>query len=44
MKYADLTQYQNGGTLGQGALTVDYIFSDGMIGFFGTKGFKNQRW
>jgi hypothetical protein len=42
MKYADLTQYQNGGTLGQGALTLDYIFKDGMIGFFGTKGFKNQ--
>jgi len=42
MKYADLTQYQNGGTLGQGALTLDYIFKGGMIGFFGTKGFKNQ--
>ncbi len=41
MKYADLTQYQSGGTLGQGALTLDYIFSRGMIGFFGTKGFKN---
>ncbi len=41
MKYADLTQYQNGGTLGQGAFTLDYVFKRGMIGFFGTKGFKN---
>ncbi len=42
MKYADLTQYQGGGTLGQGAVTLDYVFSDGTLGFFGTKGFKNQ--
>ena len=41
MKYADLTQFQSGGTLGQGALTLDYLFKDGSIGFFGTKGFKN---
>ncbi len=42
MKYADLTQYSSGGTLGEGALTLDYIFKRGMIGFFGTKGFKDQ--
>lgn len=42
MKYADLAQYFGGGTLGQGAITLDYVFSDGTIGLFGTKGFKNQ--
>lgn len=41
-KYADLTQYQNGGVLGQGALTLDYLFKGGSLGFFGTKGFMNQ--
>lgn len=41
LKYADLKQFQSGGTLGEGALTLDYIFKRGMIGFFGTKGFKN---
>ncbi len=42
MKYADLTQFQSGGTLGQGAFTLDYIFKRGMIGLFGTKGFKTS--
>src|SRR5438552_8982503 len=41
MKYVNLAQYQSGGTLGQGALTFDYIFKRGRIGAFGTKGFKN---
>src|SRR5262249_53106811 len=40
-KYVNLRQYQNGGTLGQGALTFDYIFKNGRLGVFGTKGFKN---
>src|SRR5437667_3200965 len=41
MKYVNISQYQSGGTLGQGALTFDYIFKRGRIGAFGTKGFKN---
>ena len=41
MKYVNISQYQSGGTLGQGALTFDYIFKRGCIGAFGTKGFKN---
>lgn len=41
-KHATLTGYQTGGTLGQGAFTLDYIFSRGKIGFFGTKGFLDN--
>src|SRR5437899_5699980 len=41
MKYVNISQYQSGGTLGQGALTFDYIFKRGRICAFGTKGFKN---
>jgi len=41
-KHASLSQFQNGGTLGEGALTIDYIFGRGKIGFFGTKGFMNN--
>ena len=41
-KHVDLTQYQNGGTLGQGALTIDYIFGRGKVGLFGTKAFLNN--
>jgi hypothetical protein len=40
-KYVNIRQYQSGGTLGQGALTFDYIFKNGRVGAFGTKGFKN---
>ena len=40
-KYLNFKQYQNGGGLGQAAFLVDYIFSRGRIGAFGTKGFKN---
>ena len=40
-KWLDLKQYENGGTLGQAAFLVDYIFSDGRIGAFFTRGFKN---
>jgi len=40
-KYLDYKQYQNGGALGQGAFLLDYIFSRGRIGVFGTQGFKN---
>ncbi|MBS1872635.1 MAG: OmpA family protein [Acidobacteria bacterium] len=41
-KHVDLHQYQNGGTLGQAALTMDYIFKQGKIGLFGTKGFLDN--
>jgi hypothetical protein len=40
-KYLNFKEYQNGGGLGQAAVLVDYIFSRGRIGFYGTKGFKN---
>jgi hypothetical protein len=40
-KHASLTQFQNGGTLGEGALTLDYVFKHGKLGVFGTKGFMN---
>jgi len=42
LKYVDISQYQSGGTLGQGALTLDYIFKRGRVGVFGTKGFRNE--
>lgn len=41
-KHVDLSGYQNGGTLGQAAVTFDYIFKLGRIGIFGTKGFLNN--
>src|SRR5947208_5818238 len=41
-KYVDISQYQSGGTLAQGALTLDYIFKRGRVGLFGTKGFRNE--
>jgi hypothetical protein len=41
-KHVTLTGNQQGGTLGQAALTVDYIAKFGKIGFFGTKGFMDN--
>jgi uncharacterized cupredoxin-like copper-binding protein len=40
-KYLQLKQYQQGGVLGEAAFMVDYLFSRGRIGVFGTQGFKN---
>ncbi len=40
-KHVTLANNQNGATLGQAALTVDYIFSRGRVGVFGTKGFMD---
>jgi hypothetical protein len=40
-KYLNFKQFQNGGGLGQAAFLLDYVFSRGRIGVFGTKGFKN---
>ncbi len=41
-KHVRLDGYQQGGTLGQAAFTLDYIFSRGRVGFFGTKAFMNE--
>jgi hypothetical protein len=38
-KHVTLAGNQYGATLGQAALTVDYLFSRGRVGLFGTKGF-----
>jgi len=41
LKYLNFREHQQGGGLGQGALTIDYLFKRGRIGMFGTKGFKS---
>jgi outer membrane protein OmpA-like peptidoglycan-associated protein len=41
-KYVNFREFQSGGTLGQAALVIDYLFSRGRIGVFGTKGFKDN--
>lgn len=41
-KHVNMSQFKAGGTLGQGALTVDYIFNRGRVGLFGTKSFLNN--
>ncbi len=41
-KHVGLTDL-GGGTLGQGAVTLDYLFSRGRIGMFGTKGYLDNR-
>jgi len=40
-KYIRLGGDTSGGSMGQGAFLVDYLFSRGRIGLFGTEGFKN---
>jgi hypothetical protein len=40
-KWIDFKQYQSGGTLGQAAFLLDYVFNSGRIGAFITRGFKN---
>jgi hypothetical protein len=40
-KYIDFKGDQSGGGLGQFAFLMDYLFSDGRIGLFGTQGFKS---
>jgi len=40
-KYIRLNEYANGGSMGQGAFLLDYVFGSGKIGFYGTEGFKN---
>jgi hypothetical protein len=41
-KSVTLAGNQNSGSLGQGALAVDYIFSRGRVGVFGTKAFLDN--
>jgi hypothetical protein len=41
-KHVTLVGDQNGGTLGQAAVTIDYIFNRGKVGFLGTYGFMNS--
>lgn len=41
-KHASFSEFKSGGTLGQGALAVDYIFKRGRLGIFGTKAFLNN--
>ncbi|HTT63992.1 MAG TPA: OmpA family protein [Bryobacteraceae bacterium] len=40
-KYIRLSQYENGGSMAQAAFLVDYLFSRGRVGLYGTEGFKN---
>jgi hypothetical protein len=40
-KYLSLSQYQQGGALGQADFLLDYVFKGGRFGVFGTQGFKN---
>jgi len=41
-KHVNMRSMQSGGTLGQAALTLDYIFNRGRVGFYGTKGFLQE--
>ncbi len=41
-KNATVSGAQTSGTLGQGALTIDYLFKWGKLGIFGTKGFMDN--
>ena len=40
-KFLNFKEFHQGGSLAQGAFLVDWLFSRGRIGLFGTKGFKN---
>ena len=41
VKFIDLAGYQSGGSLGQAAFLLDYVFRGGRLGAFFTRGFKN---
>jgi hypothetical protein len=41
-KHATFSEFRSGGTLGQGAIAIDYIFGRGRVGVFGTKAFLNN--
>jgi hypothetical protein len=42
-RHINIADMQAGGTLGQAAFTADYLFGKGKVGFFGTKGFLDNR-
>jgi hypothetical protein len=42
LKHTNLREFHAGGTLGQGAVTLDYLFKRGRVGMFGTKGYKDN--
>lgn len=37
-RYVKLREFDTGGGLGQGSVTLDYVFNKGRVGFFGSKG------
>jgi hypothetical protein len=39
-KYINFVQYQQGAVVGQAAFLVDYLFSGGKVGLYGTEAFK----
>ena len=41
-KHVNLREFSQGGTLGQAAMTLDYLFKQGRIGVFGAKGFMDN--
>lgn len=41
-KHASFSEFSSGGTLGQGAMAIDYIFNRGRFGVFGAKSFLNN--
>lgn len=41
-KHVNMSEFRAGGTLGQAAMTVDYLFNRGRVGLFGTKSFLNN--
>jgi len=40
-KYVKFDEWQRAGGLGQAAVTLDYVFDTGRVGFFGTKAFAD---
>ncbi len=41
-KHVNVREFSQGGTLGQAAMTLDYLFKQGRLGVFGTKGFMDN--
>jgi len=41
-KHVSMSEMQRGGNLGQASFTLDYLFSRGKVGIFGSKGFMNS--
>jgi outer membrane protein OmpA-like peptidoglycan-associated protein len=41
-KYIDFSKYEHGGGLAQASFVLDYLFSRGRVGIFGSKGIKNE--